>query len=222
LLGGSTLNRFSWETARLGVAAKQSKALQATRAPFGIYAVRKAGPSGSIVRSSECDRQRSFTVVSALVEEYIMTARMRVWCSVALLGLVVAADGSAHHSYAMFDGSQTKIVNATVAKLEWVNPHVFLWVYVANPASATGYDLYAFENGSPNVLSQRGWSKTYFTEGEKVAIAYWPLRDGRMGGHLAVATRADGTVIHGAGGPGGSPDAGFAVEAPPVPQEASP
>jgi hypothetical protein len=36
-----------------------------------------------------------------------------------------------------------------------------------------------------------------------VTIEYWPLVDGRTGGHLASATRADGSVIRGAGGPRG-------------------
>ena len=152
-----------------------------------------------------------------------MRTRNLALSACAFSGLLISADGSAHHSYAMFDGSQTKTVTGTVAKLEWVNPHVFLWVYVPNPGSDTGYDLYAFENGSPNVLTQQGWSETYFSEGETVAITFWPLSDGRTGGHLAVATRSDGTVIRGAGGRSGEGrDAGFSVAAPAAPQEAAP
>ena len=48
-----------------------------------------------------------------------------------------------------------------------------------------------------------GWSKTTFAAGEALTIEYWPLTDGRTGGHFAQATRADGTVIRGAGGPRG-------------------
>ena len=151
-----------------------------------------------------------------------MTARYLAQRSLAVLVLIVTANASAHHSYGMFDGSQTKTVTGTVAQLEWVNPHVFLWVYVPNAASETGYDLYAFENGSPNVLRQRGWAKTLFVPGDAVAITYWPLRDGRMGGHFAVATRPDGTVIRGAGGPGGDPDVGQAVAAPAAPPADAP
>jgi Family of unknown function (DUF6152) len=136
----------------------------------------------------------------------------------AVVNLVLSTSGSAHHSYAMFDASRIKTITGTVARLEWVNPHVFLWVYVPNPDSDTGYDLYALENGSPNVLRQRGWSKTFFTEGEWLAISYWPVIDGQNGGHFAVATRADGTVIYGAGGPGGSPDAGKTIPPPAAPQ----
>jgi hypothetical protein len=138
------------------------------------------------------------------------------------LGLAAAAGAAAHHSYAMFDGARLSTVTGSVAKLEWTNPHVFLWVYVPSSSSATGYDLYAFENGSPNVLAQRGWSKTSFAPGDPIAVTYWPLTDGRTGGHFAVATRADGSVMRGAGGPGGSPDASATGEAPPAPRPGQP
>ena len=133
------------------------------------------------------------------------------------LGIAFAAGASAHHSYAMFDGTRTATVTGTVAKIEWTNPHVFIWVYVPNAARENGYDLYAFENGSPNVLTRRGWSATTFTNGEKLAITYWPLLDGRTGGHFAVATRIDGSSIFAAGGPGGGVDVSSTIPAPPAP-----
>lgn len=115
--------------------------------------------------------------------------------------LLFATSVSAHHSYAMFDGSKTLTVAGTVAKLEWMSPHVFVWVYVPNPKAHDGYDLYAFENGSPNVLIRLGWSKTALAAGEKISVQYWPLKDGRTGGHFVKATRADGQTLYGAGGP---------------------
>jgi hypothetical protein len=151
-----------------------------------------------------------------------MQVRIAALSAAALVTLLFTISGSAHHSYAMFDGSQIKTISGTVARLEWVNPHVFLWVYVRNPESETGYDTYALENGSPNVLRERGWSPTFFQEGELVAVSYWPVIDGQNGGHFAVATRMDGSVVYGAGGPGGSPDAGKAVAPPKPPQEARP
>jgi hypothetical protein len=122
---------------------------------------------------------------------------------VATLGLAAAATAAGHHSYAMFDGTRQLTVKGTVAKLEWTNPHIFIWVYVPNAAAENSFDLYAFENGSPNVLTRLGWSKTTFAAGEEVTIEYWPLVDGRSGGHFFRATRADGSVIRGAGGPRG-------------------
>jgi len=141
---------------------------------------------------------------------------------VAALSFGVAAGAAAHHSYAMFDAARTATVTGTVAKLDWTNPHVFIWVYVPNAARDTGFDLYAFENGSPNVLLKRGWSKETFAVGEKLSIAYWPLADGRTGGHFAVATRVDGSVMRGAGGPGGGVDASDAVDAPAAPAAGKP
>lgn len=109
----------------------------------------------------------------------------------------------AHHSYALFK-ADTATVQGSIAKLEWVNPHTFLWVYVPRAGSSSEYDLYAFENGAPNVLAQRGWSKDMFNVGESVSIEYWPLKDGRTGGHLTSVTRSDGSVLKGVGGPRGA------------------
>jgi hypothetical protein len=120
---------------------------------------------------------------------------------VVFLGLSAVA--AAHHSYAMFDGTRTMTVKGTVAKLEWTNPHVFIWMYVPSPAAQSGFDLYAFENGSPNVLARAGWSKDTFAAGEALTVEYWPLLDGRTGGHFREATRADGSTLRGAGGPRG-------------------
>lgn len=120
-----------------------------------------------------------------------------------LMGLLIAGSLSAHHSYAMFDRTKVVTVNGTVAKFDLRNPHMFLWVYVKNPATGK-QDVYAFEGGSRNNLERQGWDKHTFEEGEKVSITYNPLRDGRTGGYFVKAVKADGKVIAGdpAAGPG--------------------
>ncbi len=133
--------------------------------------------------------------------------------TIGLVAILAVAPALAHHSYAMFDGANTRTVSGTVAKLEWTNPHVFLWIYVPKPAG-TGYDLYAFENGSVGVLMRLGWSKESFKAGDKVSVEYWPLKDGRPGGHFHKATYSNGTVIEGAGGPNVRPGAARPPEQP--------
>jgi hypothetical protein len=114
----------------------------------------------------------------------------------ALCALGCAGITQAHHSYAMFDTSKgTLTVSGTVAKLDWKNPHAFVWVYVPSQATPGKYDLWAFENGSPSVLSRLGWSKDLLKAGEKITVEYWPLRDGRPGGHCEKATLSDGKVL---------------------------
>jgi hypothetical protein len=125
--------------------------------------------------------------------------------SVALLLLGLAQGAAAHHSYSMFDGSKKLTVSGTVAKLEWSNPHVFVWIYVPSAANPGKYDLYAFENGSPNAISKVGWSKESLHPGDKITVEYWPLRDGRNGGHLTTATLADGRTLGSVGGLAAAP-----------------
>ena len=110
---------------------------------------------------------------------------LSVWSGVAL----------AHHSYAMFDASATSKVTGTVAKLEWVNPHAFLWVYVPSRDKPGTYDLWGFENGSPSVLQGHGWNKEVLKAGDKVEVEYWPLRDGSSGGHCEKVIFTDGRTL---------------------------
>lgn len=125
---------------------------------------------------------------------------------IAAMSILLVSSAWGHHSYAMFDGSKILTVSGSVAKLEWSNPHVFIWVYVPNPKVPTGHDLYGFSNASTNVLARNGWSPTTLKVGEKVSVHYWPLKDGRTGGQFIKAIHEDGHVTWGRGGPGGVND----------------
>ena len=118
--------------------------------------------------------------------------------AVSLFLLIQIPTVNAHHSYAMFDNGRVVTVTGTVAKLEWDNPHIFLWAYVADDSTESGYELYAFETGSITMMSKAGWSREDTVEiGEEVEILYFPLFDGRPGGSLATLTHADGSVTPG-------------------------
>lgn len=89
-------------------------------------------------------------------------------------------------------------MEATVAKLEWVNPHMFLWAYVPDESQESGYQLYAFEAGSITMMTKAGWTRDDTIKvGEKVTIEYLPLRSGEPGGSLGQLTHADGRVTPG-------------------------
>ena len=104
----------------------------------------------------------------------------------------------AHHSYSPIDNTRILEVTATVAQLEWTNPHVFLWAYVADETQESGYQLYAFETGSITMMVKAGWTRDGTVEvGEEVTIEYLPLRSGEAGGSLGSITHADGTVTPG-------------------------
>jgi hypothetical protein len=113
-------------------------------------------------------------------------------CTAALVCLC-APPALAHHSYSMFDTTKSVFVDGTVAKVEWVNPHTFVWLYVEKKDEPGKYDLYAFENGPITMLMRNGWTKETLKVGEKLKVQYFPLKDGRPGGSFVKAIHADGT-----------------------------
>jgi hypothetical protein len=107
----------------------------------------------------------------------------------------VAGTALAHHTYSMHDITKRVTVSGTVAKFEWTNPHAYIWVYVPSSQTPGKYDLYAFENGAPTLLSKQGWSRASLQANDKVTIEFAPLRDGKPGGHCMKVTKADGHVL---------------------------
>jgi hypothetical protein len=108
---------------------------------------------------------------------------------------------SAHHSYSMFDGSGTRTVSGIVAKLDWKNPLVFVWVYVQSEDNPGTYVLWAFENDPPSALTANGWNGSALKPGDKITVEYWPLRDGRPGGHWEKGSLPDGRALTSLSGP---------------------
>lgn len=104
-----------------------------------------------------------------------------------LVGFIAATliGGSAaallgHHSFSAFNTTTEKTVTGTVKQVDWTNPHIWIWIDVANDKG--GADTYGFEGMSPNYLERRNWTRTTLKVGDKVTVTYNPLRDGKNGG----------------------------------------
>lgn len=111
-------------------------------------------------------------------------ALVLVFCLPVLSGPAVA-----HHSFAMFD--QTKITalkNVTVVRFEWTNPHVFVVV-------KSGGTTYTLEGSSPAQLKRVGWKFNMLKVGDRIAVAFNPLRSGKPGGSLKFVTLLDGRKL---------------------------
>lgn len=115
--------------------------------------------------------------------------------SLVILGIAAGQYAQAHHSFAMFDKTRFSSIKGTVRKVEWANPHTYLYVEV--PDGNGGSALYAVECASPNVLSRWGWKVNSVKVGDEVTVGLYPLRDGERGGLLFSVTLANGTVIKG-------------------------
>jgi hypothetical protein len=122
-----------------------------------------------------------------------MGSRPLRWVVAAALASAAPELAAAHHSYAMFDRAKTASVEGVVAKVEWVNPHAFVWVYVRKVGG--GHDLYAFETDPVSRLVAEGWTQSSLTAGDKITVEYAPLRDGRPGGSLLRVKLSTGKTL---------------------------
>jgi hypothetical protein len=107
----------------------------------------------------------------------------------ALAGLVAvlsfgaaASPVFAHHSFGLFDMSKTAEVEGTIIKLEWSNPHC--WLFLASGPSDTEAVNYGFEMTSVGEMTRRGWTKISVKPGDKVKVTFHPVRDGRPAGYM--------------------------------------
>ena len=109
--------------------------------------------------------------------------------------LVATTPAFGHHSFAMFDKERLVTVKGVVSKVEWRNPHVYIFVGV--PDGKGGTTQYAVECNSPNVLIRAGWKVNTVKQGDSVSVGLYPLRNGQPGGLLDSVTLADGRTIKG-------------------------
>jgi len=80
------------------------------------------------------------------------------------LAILATVPAEAHHSFAMFDKTKLVSIKGSVSKVEWTNPHAYL--FVVNPAAPT--KIYAFECSSPNELNRWGWKANTIKVGDTV------------------------------------------------------
>ena len=77
---------------------------------------------------------------------------------------------TAHHSFsAEFDASQPVRLEGTISRVEWTNPHAWLYVAVADPAGHVV--TWAIETTSPSALARRGLRLKSLPPGLKVIVS---------------------------------------------------
>ena len=95
-----------------------------------------------------------------------------------LMLLVAPRPVSAHHAFAAeFDEKKPiHFPEATVTKLELINPHSWIHVDVKQPDGTI--ENCAIEAGSPNVLLRRGITKDTLKKGDKIVVDGYQSKDG--------------------------------------------
>jgi hypothetical protein len=125
--------------------------------------------------------------------------------SFVALSIVSAAPLSAHHSFAaQFDGSKPITLQGAVTKVEWRNPHI--WVYLDVKNSDGSVTAWQCEGGAPNALTRQGWSREALESGEPLTIEGYLAKDGSKTCNARTWKVGDRTVLAGSSG-GSSPPA---------------
>ena len=106
---------------------------------------------------------------------------------------LLAAPAIAHHSFAMFDQSKVLYLSGAVKEFEFVNPHAWLHLVIADDKGQTA--TWSFEGGSTAQLASLGWTPQSFKPGDKVQIGFRPMKDGSRGGQLMNVKTAAGQKL---------------------------
>jgi hypothetical protein len=85
----------------------------------------------------------------------------------------------AHHAFsAEFDANKPVKLKGNVTKMDWINPHAWLYIDVKNANGKV--DSWMIELGPPNALLKRGWTKTSVPPGIEVLVDGYQSKDGSM------------------------------------------
>ena len=117
---------------------------------------------------------------------------MRAGLAVAALVACVAPLAAHHAVTAEFDPSKTIAFKGVVSKVEWINPHIFVYIDVKDEAGKTR--TWMLQSLPPLFFKGSGLTKNILLGSkEEVSVSAYPARDGTQAyGFLLKLTYPDG------------------------------
>jgi hypothetical protein len=121
--------------------------------------------------------------------------RTKVVIAAAAAGLLLAAAPiRAHHAFsAEFDIDKPVNLQGTITQMEWINPHAWLHIDVAQPDGTLS--SWMIELGPPNSLIKRGWTRESVAVGTEVLVEGHQAKDGQNRANGGDVTFPDGTKL---------------------------
>src|ERR1700694_4923184 len=117
---------------------------------------------------------------------------MRSHVIVLTAGLLAASFPTfAHHAYtAEFDTTKPVKLTGVVSKLEWSNPHI--WIYLDVKDDKGNVTNWGFSASPPGMLARRGITKNSLKQGDVLTISGHRAKDGSNNASGNVVTFGDG------------------------------
>jgi hypothetical protein len=117
----------------------------------------------------------------------------------AALLLMGATAALAHHSVSMYDMEHPTTVTGVVERVEWTNPHAYIYVKankVVGGAAQTGVgEEWAMEIDSPNFLKHNGWTRTTLKPGDTATFKGGRAKNGARTMRCTTVKLASGLVL---------------------------
>ena len=123
----------------------------------------------------------------------------KLYLAVAGVALLFAARPvAAHHAFAAeFDVTKPVKEHGTITKVDWVNPHS--WIYVDVKDANGKVTNWHFELGAPNALFRLGWKKDAIPAGIEVDITGYRAKSGEPVGNARSLTLPNGKELFSGG-----------------------
>ena len=111
-----------------------------------------------------------------------------------VLGGALAVPAIAHHAFsAEFDANRPLHMEGTVVKMEWINPHSWVHVEVANDDGSS--TVWMVEGGTPNTLLRRGLNRRSLVPGTVIVVDGYQSKDRSQRANGRDVTFEDGSKI---------------------------
>jgi hypothetical protein len=118
------------------------------------------------------------------------------WFLAGILLLALTAPLLAHHSFAAeFDRTKQFKATGTVTKIDWRNPHI--WIYIDVKDESGKVTNWGFQGGPPSYLTRSGWKRTDLKIGQVVTMQGFKASDGSNHASGGRVTLADGRTLFG-------------------------
>ena len=118
---------------------------------------------------------------------------MKIKAAVVVVGVGLLLAGravAAHHAFAAeFDAAKPIKLTGAVTRLDWTNPHA--WIYVDVKDDTGKVVNWGFELASPNGLMRTGWTRFSLKPGDVVTVEGTRAKNGSNHANAEVVTLAN-------------------------------